>query len=367
MHITQIDIATLTIPLTRPFVTAVRRTDAVHDVVVMIKTNTGKIGYGSAASTPAITGDTTESIIKAIQSKLGPMLIGRFVTEINQLLDENEHALLKSTSAKAAIDMALHDLLAQYCGVPLYQLLGGNKNTLQSCITVSAGSIHDMTSNAINLVQQGHTMLKIKLGLNPATDVQVMQAIRQHVGPDINLLVDANQGWSYEESIEILNDFSHLKLNIPMVEQPVAAVNLEALQKITTHSQCSIFADEACFSAVDALNITQNKLCDGINIKLMKSGGIAKAKAIYYITNTAQRICMTGCMLESPIGVAAMASFSLAMPHIAYVDLDPIYLIRDNYVKGGITLDGTHMRLSDKPGLGIEGFVDGLNMIGNIR
>jgi L-Ala-D/L-Glu epimerase len=137
MNITEIHITQLTIPLIRPFITAVRRTECVDDVVVVIKTDSGYLGYGSAASTPAITGDSTESIINAIKSILGPQLIGRSIAELNLLLQMNNQAIVGNTSAKAAIDMALHDLFAQYCGLPLYKLLGGNTNSISSCITIS--------------------------------------------------------------------------------------------------------------------------------------------------------------------------------------------------------------------------------------
>lgn len=130
MNITEIQIAQLTIPLIRPFITAVRRTEYVEDVVVIIKTDKGNLGYGSAASTPAITGDSTESIISAIKSILGPQLIGRSISELNLLLQMNQQAIPGNTSAKAAIDIALHDLFAQSCGLPLYRLLGGIRTAL---------------------------------------------------------------------------------------------------------------------------------------------------------------------------------------------------------------------------------------------
>jgi L-alanine-DL-glutamate epimerase-like enolase superfamily enzyme len=367
MHITEIQLAKLSIPLIRPFITAVRRTDSVNDVVVKIKASNGAIGYGSAASTPAITGDTTESIIKAIQAALGPPLIGRHITELNQLLQINAEALVGNTSAKAAIDMALHDLLAHYCGVPLYQLLGGNKNFISSCITVSVKNSTEMAQEAYELVQQGHKILKIKLGLDPEEDIQRVSAIRQRVGQDIHLVVDANQGWAYSDALFVLSEFKRLQLDIPMVEQPVPAQELGSLKQICEQAQCTIIADESCFSPQDALQMAMHRSCDGINIKLMKAGGLGPAQTIYHIAKTAQMKLMVGCMLESPIGVAAVASFAASKPDIFYADLDPIFLIRDNYVQGGIQRKGTELVLSDQPGLGITGFSDGLQMIGSIH
>jgi len=366
MNIKEIHLAQLSIPLIRPFITAVRRTDCVNDVVVMIKTDKGAIGYGSAASTPAITGDNTESIIMAIQTILGPQLIGRSISELNHLLQMTNQAMIANTSAKAAIDMALHDLFAQYCGIPLYQLLGGNKNSGESCITISVKNSDEMVNDALELVQQGYKTLKIKLGLNPKDDKQRISAIRQAIGNDLTLLVDANQGWSYDDSLQMIRYFEEKQLNIPLVEQPVKANDLASLKKIKEQVACKIIADEACFSPEDTLNLAQINACDGINIKLMKSAGLANAQAIYHIAKTANMQIMVGCMLESPIGIAAITSFALSKPDILYADLDPIFLISENYVRGGAQIKGNKIILSDKPGLGIEGISQGLNLIGKI-
>ncbi|HHT0594903.1 TPA: dipeptide epimerase [Legionella anisa] len=367
MKITEVHIAQLTIPLIRPFITAVRRTECVDDVVIMIKTDSGTVGYGSAASTPAITGDSTESIIKAIKNILGPQLIGRSISELNLLLQMNNQNIAGNTSAKAAIDIALHDLFAQYCGLPLYKVLGGNTNSINSCITISVKANDEMVGDAIDLVNQGHETIKIKLGLNPIEDLERVRAIRKAIGNDITLLVDANQGWSFEDALKVITAFKQQQLNIPMVEQPVSAQDLPNLKAISEQVDCSIIADEACFSPKDALNIAKMNACEGINIKLMKSGGIENAQAMYHIAKTAGMAIMVGCMLESPIGVAAVASFAVSKPDIFYADLDPIFLIRENYVLGGAQRSGNKIALSDKPGLGIEGISQGLNWIGALH
>ncbi|WP_298626330.1 dipeptide epimerase [uncultured Legionella sp.] len=366
MNITEISIAQLTIPLTRPFITAVRRTECVDDVMVLIKTDCGNIGYGSAASTPAITGDSTESIITAIKQVLGPQLIGRPICDLNLLLQRNNQVIAGNTSAKAAIDIALHDLFAQYCGLPLYRLLGGNSNSINSCITISVKGIDEMVSDAVELVAQGYSTVKIKLGLNPKEDIRRARAIRQAVGKDIRLLIDANQGWSYEDALRVINAFNQFDLNISLVEQPVKAQELIQLKAITEQVHCSVIADESCFSPKDALDIATLHASDGVNVKLMKSGGIENAQAIYHIAQTAGMEIMVGCMLESPVGVAAIASFAASKPDILYADLDPIFLIKENYIRGGAQRQGNQIILSDKPGLGIEGVSQGINWIGRV-
>lgn len=363
MKITSIRLARFSIPLIRPFITAVRRTEFVEDIVVMLTTDDGKMGYGSGAATPAITGDTQASMVSAIQHCIAPQLIGRNIYEFNHLLHLTETALQKNTSAKAAIDIALHDLFAQQCQLPLYRLLGGHHNTVSSSITISAKAVDEMVADALDFVQAGFKTLKIKLGLNPAEDIARACAIRAAVGHDITLLVDANQGWHPKEAMRIIHAFEQHDLHIHWIEQPIKSACRDHLKTITDQVSAMIIADETCFSSADALYLANNNSCDGINIKLMKSGGLYNANALYHIATAANMRVMVGCMLESPIGVAAIASFAASKPDIAFADLDPIALIRENYVLGGAQLNGHQIILSDKPGLGIEGFNQGLTPI----
>lgn len=365
MKISSIEIGKLTIPLLRPFITAVRRTENVEDVVVTIKTTDSKIGYGSAASTPLITGDTTDSIITAIQNILAPKLLGQEITNLNALLYIVQQSLHNNSSAKAAIDMALYDLFAQSCNIPLYKLLGGTTNELNTCITISVKGITEMADDAKLLVSQGFTTLKIKVGLDPIEDVKRVTAIRQAVGEQIKILVDANQGWESKNALKVIEQIT--ALNVELVEQPVKAVNLEGLKFIRERTNSKIFADEACFSPQDAINIVKNECADGINIKLMKSGGLYNANTIYQIAKASHLKCMVGCMLESPIGIAAMASFALSKPDILFADLDAIALIKENPLIGGAKLLGNKIILANTPGLGITGFNFGYNQISEVK
>ncbi len=365
MKIIRIEIGKLQIPLIRPFITAVRRTEYVEDIITIIKTDCGKTAYGSGAATPLITGDTQESMVYAIKNIIAPKLIGHEITELNTLLHLNETALQKNTSAKAVIDIALHDLFAQKCNIPLYQLLGGHKDSINSCITVSVKNIDEMVKDALTLVNAGFKIIKIKVGLDPIEDIKRIQAIKEALGNDIQLLVDANQGWDVKDAINVINKLE--PYTIALIEQPIKAHDLTNLKHIRDNTNSFIVADEACFSPADALTIAKHNIADGINIKLAKAGGIYNANAIYHIAKAANIQLMVGCMLESPVGVAAIASFALSKPDILYADLDPIALIKENYVIGGAKLIGHQITLPNKPGLGIEGFSSGYTFISEVR
>ncbi len=352
MKINQIQIAKLRIPLIRPFITALRRTEHVEDIVVIITTDNGLQGYGSAASTPVITGDSQESIIGALQI-LAAKLLNKDLANFEELLLLVQNSLVNNTSAKAAMDIALHDLVAKQLQVPLYKFLGGGKPELKILTTVSVKDAEEMVEDAKLFVSQGFETLKIKVGLNPAEDIARLKAIRQAVGNSIHILSDANQGWDAKSALQIIDSLAANDLGIAMVEQPVKAWDHANLKYVRDNSRIPIYADESAFSLRDVTKIISGEIADGINIKLMKSGGLYAARPIYDLATVHNIPCMAGCMLESPIGLAAMASFVVGRRNIKFVDLDPITMIKHNPIQGGVHLDGATLSLSELPGLGI--------------
>lgn len=353
MLISQIEISRLRIPLIRPFITALRRTEYVEDIVVIIRTDTGLLGYGAAASTPVITGDSQESIIGAIQI-IANKLIGKDTSNFEELLLTIQNSLVNNSSAKAALDIALHDLVAKSMHQPLYKFLGGGKPELKILTTVSVKDAAEMVADAKLFVAQGFETLKIKVGLNPAEDIQRLKAIRDAVGNSLHILSDANQGWDAKSALQIIDSLLTNDLGITMVEQPVKAWDYANLKYVRDNSRIPIYADESVFSLRDASKVINGQMADGINIKLMKSGGLYAARSIYDLATSHNLPCMAGCMLESPIGLAAMAAFVVGKSNIKFVDLDPITMIKSNPVIGGVRLDGATLHLSSALGLGIE-------------
>jgi len=343
-----------------------RRVESVEDVIVIIKLENGLIGYGSAAATTAITGDSQESIIGIISQTIAPKLIGRDINAFEEIINLVHKLCERNTSAKAAIDIALYDLFAKRCNIPLYQLLGGKSSEIITGMSIPLNNTGQMISDALLFISQGFKTLKIRAGVNINDDLERIVAICKAVGNDINLYIDANQGWHVKEAIHLLRTFDQLGLNISMIEQPVKANNLDGLKFIRNSSRYMVFADEACFSPHDALKIISQDIADGVSIKLMKAGGVYAANAIYSIANATNLPCLVGCMLESPISITAMASFAAGKQNIKFIDLDPIAMIKHNPINGGVRLDGAKLILSDKPGLGIDN-IDGVDILYNIH
>lgn len=365
MIIRRITLARLQAPLVTPFKTALRTVDAVHDVVVRIHADDGCIGYGSAPATAVITGDTHGAIIDAIDRHIAPALLGRKVADLHANTARVQAALHGNGSAKAAVDMALHDLWARHHGAPLHVLLGGGPTRLTTDLTISVNPVDAMVADAERALAQGYTALKIKLGAEPALDVERVRAIHHAVGGQAVLRLDANQAWSAKQAIGIMRTLEREGILPDLLEQPVPARDLAGLREVTRRIQTPVLADESVFGPEQALELIRLRAADILNIKLMKTGGITRALQLADIAALHGMPCMMGCMLESPIGVAAAAHVALARSDIVTrIDLDAAALCRHNPVRGGMHFDGPQLTASAQPGLGIEG-VDGLLPLGD--
>ena len=280
MKITQVRLGRISTPLRVPFKTALRTVNSVEDVIVELHTDTGAVGYGEAPPTGVITGDTTGAILGAIQDHIAPALLGRDLDEFEDLTAAVQKALVHNTSAKAAVDMALWDLLGQKYSAPVYRMLGGARRNIVTDITISVNPPEEMARDARTAVQRGYDCLKVKVGIDPELDVARLAAVRQAVGRDIKLRIDANQAWNAKQAVRILNQMQEKGLDIEFVEQPVPAADLEGMQYVTRHADVPVLADESVFSPADALRIMQTGAADLVNIKLMKCGGSTNALRI---------------------------------------------------------------------------------------
>ena len=210
-----------------------------------------------------------------------------------------------------------------------------------------------MAKDAVKAIKKGFKALKVKVGTDPIEDVERIKSIRKAVDNEIEIRLDANQGWTPKQAINVLNKTE--RFNIQFAEQPVPAKDLKDLAKVRKHSPIPIMADESVHSPEDALRLIEAEAVDLINIKLMKSGGILKGKKIASIAEAAGIPCMVGCMGESGIGIAAAAHLAAAVKNIQYADLDSDLLLKDKLAeKGGTKVKNSMHILPKKHGLGIE-------------
>lgn len=320
MRIIDIEIGRESIPLKKPFITALRRVDTVQFVRVKIVTEEGFSGIGEAPPTKAITGEDTETITSTIRSKIIP----RFLHEHFSSMEDAQrllHACCEGqNSAKAAFDIALYDLFAKRAGQPLYAYLGGSANLLQTDVTISLNHPETMAQDARTAIAEGFDILKIKVGGHDGLDSERIRAVRT-AAAHATLLIDANQAWSEAETLEEIRAVRDL--DITLIEQPVPAKQLNSLRRITAQSTIAVLADESVFSLNDAEKVLNAHAAHMINIKLMKCGGIYKAAEIVRFCERRNITCMIGSMLEGPVSIAAAAHLAMAYPEtVRYLDLD---------------------------------------------
>ena len=340
-------------PLRHPFVTAARRTEAVEYVVAQVELAGGVVGQGSAAETVAVTGEDARSILTALDGPLRGALEGARGT-VGELSARIAAALPGATSAKAALEVALHDAWARAADRPLVELLGGRVGeVMRNDMTVSLEEPATMAQRAREAVAAGHEILKIKLGHDIDEDRARLAAVAE-AAPAARLRLDANQGWLPEQAIEIISGFEADGLPVELVEQPVAAGDVEGLARVTAAVSLPIMADEAVWSAADAHRLIEARACDLLNIKLAKTGGLRGAIEVAEAARRAGIDCMLGAMMEPRISITAAAHLALAHPAVTMIDLDPPAWFATALPRGGIVQERGVLRLSGGPGLGLE-------------
>jgi len=355
MKITDIQFGMLRVPLKTPFKTALRTVDAVEDIVVMINTDTGHVGYGEAPATAVITGDTHGSIVEAIRHYISPRIIGAEIANLNHITQLIQTAMEKNSSAKAAVEIAVYDLFGQLYDAPLYRLLGGGDPVITTDITISVDTIDKMVADSIDAVDRGFDSLKIKVGKDIGVDVERVKAIYAAVEGRALLRLDANQGWTAKQAVYALNLLEDAGVRLELVEQPVKAQDLDGMKYVTERVQTPIMADESVFGPTEVVELIRMRAADIINIKLMKTAGLSNAIRIADICEMYQVECMIGCMLETSISVAAAVHVAVAKANvITKVDLDGPSLCAFNPVDGGVIFNESEITVTDAPGLGIR-------------
>lgn len=355
MKIQKIELGEIKIPLVTPFKTALRTVDSVHDIVLKITTDSGETGFGEAPPTAVITGDTIGSIRAAVEEFIAPGIIGMEIDDMDGIMKRVHSCILKNTSAKAAVDMAVYDLFAKSCKKPLYKLLGGNKDIVETDITISVNEIDEMVADSVKAVGQGFRILKIKVGREGYQDIERIKAIHDATGKAVTLRIDANQGWSAKEAVRIIRTLEDMGIEMDLVEQPVKAHDFAGLKFVTSQVSTPILADESVFSVEDAITLIRERAADLINIKLMKTGGIYEALKICGVAEAYGVECMIGCMLESKIAVSAAAHLAAGKAIITRADLDGPSLCKLDPYTGGPVFKGSQIRMNEEYGLGITG------------
>lgn len=351
MRITHTEIYRFSIPM-EPFVIATGTMDFAQNVFVKIYTDSGIFGAGECSAFPMIVGETQETCL-AMARDFAKIIKGKNPLEIDERMNDILGYAAHNPTVKSAFNMALFDIAAKNAKQPLYQFLGGSKRKIETDMTLGIDTPENMAQKAVAHIDNGCRIIKIKLGKKIEDDIARVAAIRKAVGDKIQLRLDANQGWSFEDAKKALTAVS--AYNIEFCEQPMRTWYDDFLPELNQFSPVKLMADESCYNHHDARRLITTKGTSYLNIKFAKSGGISEAIKIHEVAQRSNMKCMIGSMLESRLALTANLHFALASPNVVFFDLDTCLLgHKVDPIVGGLTYEGFILDVSDGIGIGAE-------------
>jgi L-alanine-DL-glutamate epimerase-like enolase superfamily enzyme len=336
-YMLHIDAKPVDLKLTTPFRISRGVQHTAPNVVVQIHHN-DYVGYGEAAP-DEFYGENQETVLACIATFAGNLGDDPFLIE--DIMSNLDHLIRFHPAAKAAVDMALYDLIGKMLNVPVYKLLGLNpKHTPHTSFTIGIDTPENMAKKA--LAAGDYPILKVKVGTKH--DLENLKAIRE-VSP-ATIRVDANTAWTPKEAIKMINALA--PYNIEFVEQPVAPRDLAGLKLVRENVPLPIIADESCVAIEDIPRLAE--CVDGVNFKLMKSNGMTNVLKMIHVARACNLRVMIGCMIESSLAITAAAHLT---PLVDYADLDG-HLLIDNDPYEGVKVVNGKLVLPDRPGLGVQ-------------
>ncbi|MBW8761528.1 MAG: dipeptide epimerase [Microbacterium sp.] len=347
-------------PLVRPFVTNVRRVDALDVVLIEATDSDGRRGWGEAAISWRVTGESPESVAAVVAGPFADVVLGAGVEDADRRL---AGAAWGNAAARSAMECALVDLAAQARGIPLSVALAEDAYRAPSSappirirtdMTLSAGLPDDLAVQAAAHVAAGFRCLKTKVSAD--TDALAgLRAVRAAVGEGIALRVDANQAWDAATAIAVIRSCEDAGLGLDLVEQPVPAGDLDGLARVVAAVETPIMADESVRTAADVRAIAERGAAHIVNIKFAKTGGPAEARRAALTAREHGLDVVFGCMMESAVGVTAAVHLAAALSPEGIHDLDAALWLRRSPVVGGIRSAADQLVLGDVVGIGVAG------------
>jgi L-alanine-DL-glutamate epimerase-like enolase superfamily enzyme len=306
------------LPLKNPFVLSIRSATYANVIRWQLKMDDGAIFLGESVPVQYVTGETPDSVLATVP-KLEGLLYGCAVEDLWALITEMSRQFPADVAARAGVEIALYSALANQMDIPVYKLLGGQHDVVETDLTIAR--IPNALEVAEEASRQGFRILKMKVGGGAMEeDIDRIGGIAA-VLPNAVFRLDANQSLTVEETMKLAYTLLENGIQLELIEQPVPKEDITALDEISRISPVPIIADEACCNAQDAFRLFAETAVQGVNVKLMKSG-IVGALDIIRVAKAAGKKLMIGCMLESEIGMAAGVALACGTGAFDYVDLD---------------------------------------------
>lgn len=359
MQITHVEVTPVELPLSRPYRT-LSGEDVTHTgaIFVRIETREGLTAWGCTAVDPAFSDRTLQEVARVCRAcadrarDLNPLNTEYALSELSKVAEGTPAAL-------CAYDIAFYDLLGLASGLPLYRLLGGYRQRIQTSITIPRASIVETVELAEGYARQGFRILKIKSSHDAQEDVLRMRAVHEAL-PRMTLRLDAEGGYGVQEALDVARALEDspaaraagLAQPLEMLEQPTPADDLDALREVTRRSPVPILADESVVGPPSALEIASRRAAHGLSVKLAACGGLRCARQVDAIARAARMATMVGCVHEPGLLIAAGLSLALSSPNVRYGDLDGCFALASDPTVPGFRLKEGWLIVRDVPGLG---------------
>ena len=360
MKITGIETYPVRIPLkpARRMISALGQHVESKSLILRVLTDAGIEGVGEASVTPRWSGETVWGAQSVVDRVLGPAVMGLDPHDIAGLEKQMERVCIHNWFAKSAIEMACWDIQGKAAGKPVYELLGGACRPLAIRCRFSIGAYppERTRQRAGELIDEGFTTLKVKVGTNPAEDIERVRIVREVAGPGPDMVIDANCGWDAATAIAACQQLADC--NVGLFEQPTPDGDYAAIAEVRRSIKPLVMADDMCFNLVHAKELIRNEGCDVISIYPGKNGGINRSKVIVEYAAQHGIACSIGSNLEWDIGTAAMCHLAVACPNLQ-LEKFPGDILGPDYheftiAKNPISISGPIVTITDRPGLGVD-------------
>lgn len=343
-------------------------------VLVRIADEAGNVGLGEGSVTAVWSGETQAGAIAMIREVLAPLVVGADPFDSEWIFRRLERAAFGNSFARAAIEMALLDLQGQILGQPLYRLLGGRdrpqvadpSTKMQSVIGSERGLRLKFVLGAVEasvaaerargMVERGWKAIKVKVGRDLKADGERLRQVREAIGPDVFLSVDANGGYTVDQALAACALFH--KADVALFEQPTKRGDHTAMAEVRARSPMPIMADESVFTGADVLEVINRRSADVLSLYPGKHGGIRVAQALARMAECAGIVCTIGSNLEREVATAAMAHLAISTPNIV-CERFPGDLIGPLYFDKPLTMaplryNADRVFVPEGPGLGVK-------------
>ncbi|BAF86817.1 muconate cycloisomerase [Azorhizobium caulinodans ORS 571] len=328
---------------------------SVKRVLLEVTSADGIVGWGEAAPWEVFTG-TPEAAFSALDIYLRPLILGAPIKRVRELMARMDKMLVGHGEAKAAVEMALLDILGKATGLSVADLLGGRvRDRIPLSFSIADPDFDADLERMRAMVPAGHTVFKMKTGVKPhAEELRILETMRGEFGERIDLRLDFNQALTPFGAMKILRDVDAFRPTF--IEQPVPRRHLDAMAGFAAALDTPILADESCFDAVDLMEVVRRQAADAISVKIMKCGGLMKAQSLMAIADTAGLPGYGGTLWEGGIALAAGTQLIAATPGISlgcefYM---PHHVLTEDVLEERIANSAGHVIVPDGPGLGIS-------------